>query len=264
MNFYELEISKVESNTKNAVLVEFEIPSHLKEKFQFLSGQNIVLDFIIERNNYRRTYSICSSPYENKLCISVKRQAKGIISNYINDAFFRGLKVRVSEPMGDFYDNEQIIDSSNVILWAGGSGITVMLSLAKYILEVFSHKKLLLIYANKNQQSIMFEDEIEGLRTQYKERFLVTQILSNSTVSEGFFAKLFSLNVSKKPWNGLTGYITKEFVDKIATKFPNSVHYICGPEKMMEICETTLLDKGTKNVYLERSEERRVGKECSS
>ena len=252
MNFYDLEISKVVSNTKNAVLVELLVPPELTTKFQFNPEQHLVFDFKLERNNYRRTYSICTAPYENKLCISVKRQHKGIISNYMNDAFFKGLKVRVSEPMGNFYNDEQINDTSNIILWAGGSGITAMLSLAKHILKAFSHKKVLLVYANNDQRSIMFEDEIEDLKLQYREKFSVTQILSNNTVSKGFFTNLFSSNAPKKPWTGLTDYITKEFVEKISTQFPNAVHYLCGPEKMMEICETTLLSKGTGKVYLER------------
>ena len=252
MNFHELEISKVESNTQNAVLVEFSIPLTLTPKFQFNPGQHIVFDFKLERNNYRRTYSICTAPHENKLCISVKRQHKGIISNYINDAFFKGLRVRISEPTGNFYDDEQITNTPNIVLWAGGSGITAMLSLAKHILKVFSHKKILLVYANNDQRSIMFEDEIEELKMQYHEKFSITQILSNNTVKEGIFTKLFSLNPPKKPWTGLTGYITREFVEKISMQFPNAVHYLCGPEKMMEICEITLLNKGTGKVYLER------------
>ncbi len=252
MNFYELEISKVKSNTKNAVSVELLVPMELKEKFQFQAGQHLVLDFKIERNKYHRTYSICSAPYESTLRISVKRQDKGIISNYINDGFFKGLKVRVSEPMGHFYDDEQITNSSNIILWAGGSGITAILSIAKHILKSFSQKNVILIYANRDQQSIMFENEIETLKKHYAERFKVTQILSNNAVSDGFIKRLFSFFAAKKPWTGLTGYITKLFIEKIATQYPNSVHYLCGPEKLMEICEITLKEKNVSSIYLEQ------------
>jgi ring-1,2-phenylacetyl-CoA epoxidase subunit PaaE len=252
MNFHELEIKNVESNTKNAVLVEFSIPTDLRNNFLFSPGQHIVIDFHLERNNYRRTYSICSAPHENKLCICVKRQHKGIISNYINDAFFKGFKVNVSEPLGDFYDDGQINNSSQIVLWAGGSGVTPMLSIAKHILTVFSYKDVQLIYANNDQQSIMFADEIENLRKRFSGNFSVKQILSNNTISEGFFSKLFSFISSEKPWTGLTGYITKEFVINVSNEFPNAVHYLCGPEKLMEICESALLNTDTKGVYIER------------
>jgi ring-1,2-phenylacetyl-CoA epoxidase subunit PaaE len=252
MNFYELKIANAQENTKDAVLVEFEIPSHLSEIFRFNAGQHLVFDFNLERNNYHRTYSICSAAHEKKLCISVKRQKKGIISNYINDAFFKGLKISVSQPFGNFYADEQIIDTSTIILWAGGSGITPMMGIAKHILNTFSDKKILLIYANRNEKSIMFEREIEQLKQKYHNLFSDIQILSNHKVADDFFSKIISFHKNKKEWKGQTGYITNEFVTDIANKFPKAVHYVCGPEKLMEICETTLLQNPTQSIHFER------------
>jgi ring-1,2-phenylacetyl-CoA epoxidase subunit PaaE len=252
MTFHELEISNVQANTKNAVLVEFEIPIALKERYKFKAGQHIVFDFKIERNNYRRTYSICTAPQEDKLCISVKRQHKGIISNYINDAFFKGLTVKVSEPFGSFYADEQIADVSTIVLWAGGSGITPMMSIAKHILCSFSNKNVLLIYANNNDKSIMFENEIDNLNRKYAERFSDIQILSNNDVEAHLFSKIFSFGKVKKEWLGLTGYITNDFIKNIVSEYPNAVHYVCGPEKMMELCEITLKGENINAVYVER------------
>jgi ring-1,2-phenylacetyl-CoA epoxidase subunit PaaE len=252
MNFYELEIANVEANTKNAVLVSFTIPNDLKQKFQFQSGQHIVFDFNMERNNYRRTYTICTAPQEDIFSISVKRQHKGIISNYINDAFFKGLRVNVSEPFGNFYTDEQIEDTSTIILWAGGSGITPMISIAKHVLYSFNSKNVLLIYANNNTQSIMFENEIENLNYTYSERFSDIQILSNNDIEENIFSKIFSIGKVKKEWFGLRGHITNEFIKNIVSEYPYAVHYICGPEKMMQLCETTLKEEYAKAVYVER------------
>jgi ring-1,2-phenylacetyl-CoA epoxidase subunit PaaE len=252
MHFHELEISNVQANTKNAVLVEFEIPTALKERYKFKAGQHIVFDFKIERNNYRRTYSICTAPQEGKLCISVKRQHKGIISNFINDAFFKGLTVKVSEPFGNFYVEEQIAYTSTIVLWAGGSGITPMMSIAKHILSSFSNKNVLLIYANNNDKSIMFEHEIEDLNREFAERFSDIQILSNNDEEEKLYLNIFSFGKVKKKWLGLTGYITNDFIKNIVSEYPKTVHYICGPEKMMELCETTLKGENINAVYVEK------------
>jgi ring-1,2-phenylacetyl-CoA epoxidase subunit PaaE len=61
--FHELEVANVIANSKNAVVVEFNIPINLEEKFQFNPGQHVILDFKLERNSYSRTYSICSAPH---------------------------------------------------------------------------------------------------------------------------------------------------------------------------------------------------------
>jgi ring-1,2-phenylacetyl-CoA epoxidase subunit PaaE len=252
MTFHELEISNVQANTKNAVFVELAIPKALKEQYKFNAGQHIVFDFKLERNNYRRTYSICTAPQEDKLCISVKRQHKGIISNYINDACFKGLTVNVSEPFGSFYADEQIADASTIVLWAGGSGITPMMSIAKHILCSFSNKNILLIYANNNDKSIMFEKEIDNLNRKYVERFSDIQILSNNEEKVNLLSKVSSFSKGKKEWLGLTGYITNDFIKNIVSEYPNVVHYICGPEKMMGLCETTLKGENINAVYVER------------
>ncbi len=68
---------------------------------------------------------------------------------------------------------------------------------------------------------------------------------------EGFFSKLNLFIAPKKAWNGLTGYITNEFVSKNTEGYPDAVHYICGPEKMREICENALKQKG-QTIYTER------------
>jgi ring-1,2-phenylacetyl-CoA epoxidase subunit PaaE len=250
--FHELEVANVIANSKNAVVVEFNIPINLKEKFQFNAGQHVILDFKLERNSYSRTYSICSAPHETKLCISVKRQNKGIISNYINDGFFKGLMVRVSEPFGNFYKDDHIINSSAVVLWAGGSGITPMISIAKHILASFPDKKVELVYANTDEKSIMFKSEVDDLKNKYEKSFSATHILSNNTATTNYISKLIGFSSTKKKWDGLTGYITKEFVHTIVNQLPNTPHYICGPEKMKEVCELGLQSKNVSAIYIEK------------
>jgi ring-1,2-phenylacetyl-CoA epoxidase subunit PaaE len=250
--FHELEVTNVTANTKNSIVVAFNIPIELKEKFQFKAGQHIILDFKLERNAYSRTYSICSAPHETKLCISVKRQNKGIISNYINDGFFKGLIVRVSEPFGNFYKDDHIINSSTILLWAGGSGITPIISIAKHILASLPDKKVELVYANKDEKSIMFKSEVDDLKNKYSKTFSVTHILSNNTATTNYLSKLIGFSSTKKQWTGLNGYVTKELVHSIVNQLSNATHYICGPEKMMEICELALESNNIKSVYTEK------------
>jgi ring-1,2-phenylacetyl-CoA epoxidase subunit PaaE len=66
------------------------------------------------------------------------------------------------------------------------------------------------------------------------------------------WAKIFEFNKPKIEWDGLKGYIDGDLIKKIASTNINAVHYICGPEKMMETCETTLKKLNTKSIYVER------------
>jgi ring-1,2-phenylacetyl-CoA epoxidase subunit PaaE len=249
MDFYELPVSAVKSNTKNALTIDFDIPETLKNTFQFTAGQHIALDFKLERNNYRRTYSICSSPTENKLTISVKRQHNGIVSNYINNAFYKGLDVRVSAPFGGFFTEKQVENTQNIMLWAGGSGITPLFSILKYLVTTDKTTVIHLIYANQNAQSVMFQNDLADLERVFPQRLKVTHVLSELDLDrKNLLERLFSMSKTQ-PQSG--NFITADFIRNIA--LPNAVHYICGPEPMMRVCENGLIDLGfdKKNVHLE-------------
>lgn len=249
MDFFELPISAVKLNTKNALTIDFDIPESLKNTFQFTAGQHITLDFKLERNNYRRTYSICSSPTENRLAISVKRQQNGIVSNYINNAFYEGLKVRVSAPFGRFFDEKQVENTQNIFFWAGGSGITPLFSILKYLIAKNDNTLIHLIYANKNAQSVMFREELTHLERAFPHRISVTHLLSDAPSGrKNIFEMLFR---PPKIEHYSAGHLNSDFIKNKA--IPNAVHYICGPELMMKTCEMGLLDLDVakENVHLE-------------
>jgi ring-1,2-phenylacetyl-CoA epoxidase subunit PaaE len=249
MDFFELPVSAVKLNTKNALTVDFDVPQTLKQTFQFTAGQHLALDFKLERNNYRRTYSICSSPTENKLTISVKRQKNGIVSNFINNAFYEGLTVKVSAPFGDFFDKKQVDKAQNVQLWAGGSGITPLFSILKYLITKDKNTVIHLIYANQNAKSIMFHDDLADLERAFPQQLKVTHVLSErDSDKKNIFKRLFSPSKTS-PKSG--NYITADFIKN--NILPDAVHYICGPEPMMQVCENGLIDLGfdKKNLHLE-------------
>jgi ring-1,2-phenylacetyl-CoA epoxidase subunit PaaE len=249
MDFFELPVSAVKLNTKNALTIDFDVPETLKNIFQFAAGQHIALDFKLERNRYRRTYSICSSPTEKKLTISVKRQQNGIVSNYINNAFHEGLSVKVSAPFGGFFDEKQIQNTENIMLWAGGSGITPLFSILKYLLENHKNSVIHLIYANKNAKSVMFYEDLANLEKIFPYRLKVMHVLSEAqSDGKNIFESLF--RYSKIDIKS-AGSLNADFIKKCL--MPNAIHYICGPEPMMQVCEKGLLSSGVdkKTIHLE-------------
>jgi ring-1,2-phenylacetyl-CoA epoxidase subunit PaaE len=248
MDFFELPVSAIKLNTKNALTVEFDVPESLKRTFQFTAGQHLALDFKLERNRYRRTYSICSSPTENKWTISVKRQHNGIVSNYINNAFYKSLNVKVSAPFGHFFNEKQVEKTQNIMLWAGGSGITPLFSILKYMLEKHKNSVIHLIYANKNAKSIMFYDDLADLESAFPDRLKVLHLFSETQSDKknifDFVFRQSKINIKS------AGFLDANFIKN--NVMPNAIHYICGPEPMMRICENELITLGVdkKNVHL--------------
>ena len=73
IHFHSVKVRKVEKETEDCVSIEFEIPEDLKEAFQFKQGQNLTIKKVLNGEELRRSYSICTSPFENKLRVAVKK-----------------------------------------------------------------------------------------------------------------------------------------------------------------------------------------------
>lgn len=220
--YYNLTIKKIVKETKDAITIHFKMP--LFKKVKYKSGQFLTLIISIDGTNYRRAYSICSTPRLDKtVAITVKRVENGVISNYLNDNAKEGDKIEVMEAMGTFVLQENKNTSRDIVLIGGGSGITPLMSMLKNILHNENDSRITLIYANRNESSIIFKSELEALVSQHKNRFEIIHFLS-------------------KPFNtehglGHTGRITtqnlQERVQKIAN-FKAAEYYLCGTIGMME------------------------------
>ena len=134
--FHPLKVVDVTRETPDAVSIAFEIPANLKQDYTYKQGQNLTLKFTINGEELRRSYSICSCPIdETELRVAVKKVKGGRISSYINDTIKTGDVVDVMVPMGNFYTEMNAGNKKNYVLFAGGSGITPMLSILKTVLK---------------------------------------------------------------------------------------------------------------------------------
>ena len=141
LKIYPLLISSVERNTRNAVLISFEVTKEIRKKFKFEAGQYLTLESLINNEKIRRDYSISSTPSSGNLTVTIKKVKNGIFSNYANDSLQKGSLINVSLPRGRFvYD--RISDSPKIIFaFAAGSGITPIISIIKTALERSNGKK---------------------------------------------------------------------------------------------------------------------------
>src|SRR5204862_371896 len=130
--FHTLKVKDIRRETADAVSVAFEIPPQKQPEYQFKQGQYITLKLMVDGEELRRSYSLCSSPFsEKEWRVAIKEVSGGKLSTYINRHMKVGDNIEVMTPMGNFHSVLSGNKSKNYVLFAGGSGITPMMSIIK-------------------------------------------------------------------------------------------------------------------------------------
>jgi ring-1,2-phenylacetyl-CoA epoxidase subunit PaaE len=220
IHFHKLAVKEVKKETPDCVSVLFDVPDELKQEFQFTQGQSLTMRTTINSEEVRRTYSICSSPLENQLKVAIKKVEGGLFSTFANEELKTGDVLDVMQPVGKF--NTPLLSSSkkNYVAFAAGSGITPVLSLIKTTLQKEPQSSFTLVYGNRSRASVIFFEELEGLKNKYISRFNLIHILSRERTDAG-------LNF---------GRITGEKLQALAklVEYKNTDEFfICGPEEMI-------------------------------
>ena len=83
--FHSIKVGDVYKETKDCSVLSFDIPEDLKSEFQYNQGQHLTIKAIIDGKEERRSYSLCSSPTENKWKVAVKKISGGVFSTFLND-----------------------------------------------------------------------------------------------------------------------------------------------------------------------------------
>jgi len=225
-----LQVSGVDRLTEEAVALTFDIPSSLGEDFRFRAGQYLTLSAHIDGAEVRRSYSICSAPHEGSLRVGIKALPNGVFSNYANTQIHKGDTLKVGAPEGRFV----FTSSSNpkkIMLFAAGSGITPMLSIAKTALNESVDHEVVLVYGNRDPKNSMFADEIHALTQTYADRFSLIQIFSRARAEGALFGRIDNANIL---------YVLNTLYSQ--TRFDD--FFICGPGAMIETCTQVLKDSG--------------------
>lgn len=241
IHFHPLTISEVRRETPDCVSIAFEIPTELKETFRFREGQNITIRAMVNGEELRRSYSICSSPLDNELRVAVKAVADGRFSRYANHSLKKGDILEVLPPTGKFHTELQADRSRQYVAFAAGSGITPVLSIIRTVLASEPRSSFTLIYGNRNRGSIIFREALEALKNKYINRFRLIHILSGERTDVEI--QYGRINVEK------VELLSRQLIDIPATDH----FFLCGPEQMIFSVRDYLLEKGvpTEKVHYE-------------
>src|SRR2546423_12510643 len=220
IHFHPLRIQNVQKETDDCVSITFDVPEQLKSVFTFKQGQSLTVRKLMNGEEIRRTYSICSSPFDNLLRVAVKKVEGGLFSTYANDLLKSGDALDVMPPVGKFYTELHPSQKKKYLAFAAGSGITPVLSIIKTTLQTEPGSEFTLVYGNRTKNSIIFKEELEALKDKFIDRFCVYHILSREKSDA-------PINYGRIDVDKLD-LLTRKLID---LKKTDEV-FLCGPEGM--------------------------------
>lgn len=230
--FHALQITDVRKETEDTVSIAFEIPSALQHDYSFKAGQYLTLKAMINGEDTRRSYSLCSAPYENEWRVAVKQVKNGLFSTFANSSLKEGDMLEVMTPTGNFCLKTDVNAAKSYALFAAGSGITPILSIAKTALKDEPKSDVTLFYGNKNFGSIIFREELEALKNQYMDRLRVVHVLSRESLGN----EIQKGRINRLKCDDLyAAFLKGTTVDAV---------YVCGPEEMILGVKDSMIDNG--------------------
>jgi ring-1,2-phenylacetyl-CoA epoxidase subunit PaaE len=240
--FHPLRVRAVEPDTPEAVVVSFDVPAALRQTFGFTQGQYLTLRAEIEGRDLRRSYSICAGVDDDVLRVGVRRVKAGVFSNWINTALRPGDTVDVMAPQGSFFVPIETGARRHHVGFAGGSGITPVLSIMKTVLAREPASRFTLVYGNRSLASTMFKEEIEDLKNRFMGRLALLHVFSDeptdAPLGHGVMDRTKIAEI-------LAALVPASSIDHA---------YVCGPFRMNDEAEAALLAAGVpaSAIHVER------------
>jgi 3-ketosteroid 9alpha-monooxygenase subunit B len=214
----ELQVADVVAETDDARSLVFRVPdgaSTPPKKLRYAPGQFLTLRVPSDRTgSVARCYSLCTSPFtDDAMAVTVKRTDGGYASNWLCDHAHPGMKIHVLAPSGTFVP--KTLDADFLLL-AAGSGITPMMAICKSALSE-GDGKIVLIYANRDENSVIFGGTLRELAAKYPDRLAVVHWLES-----------------------VQGLPTETALASLTAPYASHDAYICGPGPFMAAAESAL------------------------
>lgn len=217
-HYHPLRIARVVEETADARSFVVDVPAELADAFRYQAGQYLTFKISVDGKELLRCYSLASSPdCESEHKVTVKRVAEGRVSHWMNDHLHEGDTVQVLPPAGRFVLRES---ARPIFLFAGGSGITPVIAIVKSALAK-TERRLKLVYANRDEASIIFKRELETLGEKHPQRLEIIHSLDDRD-----------------------GFLTPERVRELVGDAKRAHFYLCGPGAFMEVAEQGLEEAG--------------------
>ncbi|MGW8887430.1 2Fe-2S iron-sulfur cluster-binding protein [Streptomyces sp. NPDC055749] len=218
-----MKVTEVVTETADARSLVLRPEAGSEERFGYLPGQFLTLRV---PGGAARCYSLASSPHTGEpMKVTVKRVPGGLGSGWVCDEVSAGDELEVLPPAGTFTPGSL---DQDLLLVAGGSGITPVLSIAKSVLAS-GQGRLAVFYANRDEGSVIFRDELWGLTEEHPDRLLVVHWLET-----------------------LQGLPTAALLASALAPYAGRETYLCGPGPLMDAAEQALRSAGASGRLIHR------------
>lgn len=237
--FSTLRVAAVDRLTSDSVALTFDVPPALEEQFRFRPGQHLTLRRVVEGEDLRRTYSLCTSAVAGPLRVAVKRLDGGAFSGWVIDSLSAGEELEVLPPAGRFGPAVDPARALRYGLVAAGSGITPLLSIAATVLDVEPGSEVVLVYGNRTSADVMLLEELSDLKDRFPDRLQVLHVLSREEQGSEL----------------LSGRLDRQRLERLLDTVLVGVDewYLCGPFGVVTGAQQLLLDRGVpeRSVHVE-------------
>jgi all-trans-retinol 13,14-reductase len=218
----------VEIDTLTEDCKAFRFSSERAAMRRYRPGQFVTIEAEIDGQRVCRSYTLSSSPTRpDSFEVTVKRVANGPFSNWICDQLKVGDDLRMSGPFGEFSCAPR--PRPKLLLLSAGSGITPMLSMARWIAATRAEVDVVFLHAARRQPELIFADELKQLGKLHagtRVRIVLSQEPADSS------------------WRGARRRLSAATLRRAAPDLVEREVYLCGPESFMENARTLLGDAG--------------------
>jgi 3-ketosteroid 9alpha-monooxygenase subunit B len=216
---YLVTVAAIVKETFDTATLAFEIPPEYQDAMRYQAGQFLTMAIPSELTGVvARSYSFCTAPsVDPRPAVTVKRTAEGYASNWLLDNLRVGDQVRVLAPGGIFSPKDWDAD---LLLFAGGSGITPLLSILKEALTLGTGD-VVLFYANSDERSVIFGRTLSELAAAHPDRLTVVHWLES-----------------------VQGLPLQEQVRRFAAPYADREVFTCGPNGFMTTVDAALKELG--------------------
>lgn len=239
--FYSLRVNDLHRDTDAAVVVTFDLPDELADKFGFIQGQYLTLNQQIDGKNIRRSYSICAGLDDGHLRLAIKQVNGGVFSTWANQQLNIGDTLEVMPPRGEFFTAIDRQQCKNYLCICAGSGITPIVSIIKTILTREPRSRVTLLYGNQRTATMMFRHDLAFLKNAHLERFHWINIFSREPQE----VDLFSGRLDNRKGGALN--------QRLINIRGFDEFFLCGPEAMISEVSRGLRGEGIgeENIHYE-------------